>query len=121
MGYVNPASMRSTILPESNGLKVVIPAKINWFLLLFLSFWLCGWAFGEFMVSFEFFKHNTPPGAKLFTIAWLGGWTVGGGFALYTWLWQLKGEEIVTVTPTAIIKKDLSWALVVKNSLEWSM
>ena len=29
--------------------------------------------------------------------AWLGVWTVGGVFAIYAWLWQVMGKEIVTV------------------------
>jgi len=105
MAYVQPALMRSTITPEPNGIKVVIPAKRNWFILLFLSFWLCGWAVGEFTVPFEFFKNDTPSGAKLFSLAWLGAWTIGGGFAIYAWLWQIKGEEIITLTPAALLKK----------------
>jgi hypothetical protein len=30
-------------------------------------------------------------------LAWLGVWTVGGAFAIYAWLWQVMGKEIVTV------------------------
>lgn len=105
MAFVQPALMRSTVTPEPNGIKVVIPAKRNWFILLFLTFWLCGWVVGEFSVPLVLFKQNTPAGAKLFSLAWLGGWTVGGGFAIYTWLWQLKGAEIITFTPSGLLKK----------------
>jgi hypothetical protein len=105
MAYVQPASMRSTVIPEPNGIKIVIPAKRNWFILLFLSFWLCGWAVGEFTVPFEFLKNDTPSEAILFSLAWLGMWTVGGGFAIYAWLWQVKGQEIITLTPTALLIK----------------
>lgn len=30
-------------------------------------------------------------------LAWFGVWTVGGVFAIYAWLWQVLGKEIVTV------------------------
>lgn len=30
-------------------------------------------------------------------LAWLGVWTVGGVFAIYAWLWQVMGKEILTV------------------------
>ena len=30
-------------------------------------------------------------------LAWLGVWTVGGAFAIYAWLWQVMGKEILTV------------------------
>ena len=30
-------------------------------------------------------------------LTWLGVWTVGGVFAIYAWLWQMMGKEIITV------------------------
>ncbi len=39
---------------------------------------------------------------------WLSMWTLGGGFATYALLWQLRGCEVITVSPTALeIKRDL--------------
>lgn len=35
-------------------------------------------------------------------LVWLGGWTVGGGFAAYTWLWQVKGCEVITISSAAL-------------------
>jgi hypothetical protein len=34
--------------------------------------------------------------------AWLCGWTVGGVTFIFIWLWQIKGCEVITVSPTAI-------------------
>ncbi len=34
----------------------------------------------------------------LFLVAWLGGWTVGGAFAIYAWLWQVKGVEEISIS-----------------------
>jgi hypothetical protein len=105
MTYVVPEGMRSVITPDADSLIVEIPVKRNWFQLLFLSFWLCGWAAGEVMVPVSFFSGKGPPGARLFTVAWLGMWTVGGAFAIYAWLWQIAGKEIIRLTSSALIKR----------------
>ena len=90
-----------------------IPSKKNWFLILFMGFWLIGWAVGEFSVIgvlgagiIKALKNGIPDALSagtgaftgLFLIAWLGAWTVGGVFAIYTWLWQVKGKEIITIS-----------------------
>lgn len=53
---------------------------------LFLSFWLCGWAFGWISAANQLFSGGK--GAGPFLIIWLGGWTVGGVFAI-SHLWRL--------------------------------
>jgi len=41
-------------------------------------------------------------------LAWLGVWTVGGVVAIYAWLWQLMGKEIVTVHgQTFTVRRDI--------------
>jgi hypothetical protein len=49
------------------------------------------------MVTRQFLNGDAPPGGEVFMLAWLGVWTVGGAFAIYAWLWQVMGKEIVTV------------------------
>jgi len=34
--------------------------------------------------------------------AWLGGWTVGGFFAIYCWLWNVKGQETINLSTTEL-------------------
>ena len=50
----------------------------------FLAFWLCGWAFGLAAMTRSLLTGGFQP----FVIVWLGGWTVGGGFAIWT-LWNM--------------------------------
>jgi hypothetical protein len=33
----------------------------------------------------------------IFILAWLGAWTVGGALAIYLWLWNLMGRQIITM------------------------
>jgi hypothetical protein len=49
-----------------------------------------------------------PKGGALFLTGWLGAWTVGGGLAIYFWLWMIAGHEVVTLTPTLLgLRRDV--------------
>jgi hypothetical protein len=101
--FVKPPGPRHTASEHADGLSVCIPAKRNILILAFLTFWLCGWAFGEVAAATALFPtaQKEPAGAA-FLLFWLGGWTLGGAFCIYIWLWQIKGREVVTISPTAL-------------------
>lgn len=105
MPYVVPEGMRSVMTHEAGILTLTIPAKRNWFILLFLGFWICGWAVGEVMAPVSFLSGKAPTEAIIFMIAWLGMWTVGGAFAIYAWLWQVAGKEIIQVSTSSISRR----------------
>lgn len=108
MGIVPPAKPKAIIVERSNGIEVVIPARRNWFALVFLGAWLCGWAAGEIGAAASIFARDAKHGAKLFVAAWLILWTLGGGFALYAFFWSLVGRERILLTPTTLaIKREL--------------
>jgi len=100
---VKPFSARHTIDDLGDTLKITIPSKKNWFQILFMGFWLVGWAFGEVTVLGSLISGEGFGGPSLFMIAWLGGWTIGGGYALYILFWQLLGNEIIQVSNSTII------------------
>lgn len=97
MVKIRPSDSRITITDTLEGLRIVIPCSRSWFVICFLGFWICGWAVAEFMVSSQFLRGDAPPERELFMLAWFGVWTVGGLLAIYAWLWQVMGKEIVTV------------------------
>lgn len=106
MALVEPTRPRSTIRQDPDALRVVIPARRQWFALAFLTIWLCFWAAAEIgvggMMIAGLLRRNSGnlPGDLLpggFMLVWLTAWTVGGGFALFSWLWQVFGKEIVTL------------------------
>ena len=97
MAKLHPADSRITITDTSEGLRIVMPCRRSWFVICFLAFWLCGWAAAEVMVANQFVKGDSPPEGELFMLAWFGVWTVGGVVAIYAWLWQIMGKEILTV------------------------
>ncbi|WP_101759228.1 hypothetical protein [Oceanicoccus sp. KOV_DT_Chl] len=97
MAKVDVSESRSIVSNTHNGLRIEIPAKKNWFLILFLGFWLVGWLFGEISVLTILLMPKEGEAPTLFLIAWLGGWTVGGAFAIYAWAWNVFGKEVVEV------------------------
>jgi hypothetical protein len=92
------SASKSTIPNQriARGLRVTIPARRNWFILVFMLCWLGGWTFGE-VSALNQLVNGKARGASLFLLFWLGGWTVGGLWAAYTVAWMLNGEEVVFV------------------------
>lgn len=105
MATVQVPTGRATMSESPDGLLITIPAKKNWFVILFMAFWLVGWFFGEVTAIQQIIRghlpHGTnlkgglPIGVNLFLLVWLGGWTIGGAFALITWSWNFAGVEKV--------------------------
>ena len=101
---VAPARMRSTISEESGVVLVTIPARRSWFLGLFLLVWLCGWAVGELVALRELLGMGVsrrPPPVP-FLLLGLAGWTVGGALAVYGWIWNAFGREVVELDGRAL-------------------
>ncbi|RYZ16228.1 MAG: hypothetical protein EOO16_26180 [Chitinophagaceae bacterium] len=92
-----PYGGRAILQDKFTDLQIIIPAKRNWFHLIFIGCWLGGWLMGELFAigAVTGLLGGNPAG--LFILFWLGAWTVGGYFALRTFLWNLKGKEIITV------------------------
>jgi hypothetical protein len=99
--HIEPQTARFEIDNTRDGLRAVIPATRNWFIMLFLLAWLGGWAFGELSAVRELLTASakTP---TAFLSFWLVGWTIGGAFALATVLWQVAGREVITVNSTTL-------------------
>jgi len=109
MAFEEPGKPRCTVEEKPDGLTINIPSKKRWFLVVFLSFWLCGWAVGEVFVAgvlYGLFGGHAPGedpesavsiGVLVFMLAWLGIWTTAGVFGIYAWLWNIAGRQVVTV------------------------
>lgn len=94
MDFVQPSKPRFLIDENAEGLRVVLPARRNWFVIVFVLCWLGGWAFGEGF-ALNTLLHGKAGGGALFLFFWLCAWTVGGILAAYSVGWMLKGQEIV--------------------------
>lgn len=85
-----------------------MPGRRSWFVIGFLGFWICGWAVAEVMVPMQVFQGDAPPEGESFMLAWFVVWTIGGLLAIYAWLWQVIGKEIVTVQEqTVTTRRDI--------------
>ena len=92
-----PYKGRATIQDNFADLQIIIPAKRNWFVVIFIAAWLGGWLMGEVFALGEVTGLLQGNPASLFILFWLVAWTVGGFFVFRTLLWNLTGKEIITV------------------------
>ena len=111
-----PAKPRYQSEHTGSSIRFTIPSKKNWFLILFLGFWLCGWAVGEIAVLgtigseiIQIISGQETTGEFIVSLAgsgflliWVTVWTVGGAYAIYTWLWNISGKEILEISATSI-------------------
>lgn len=102
MARVAVPAAKASVFDSPEGLVINIPSTKRWPLILFMGFWLCGWAIGESFAIRELATGKMPLAGKLFLVGWLGAWTVGGGFAIFFWMWNLAGHEVVSLTPTSL-------------------
>src|SRR5690242_11380751 len=84
---------------------IVAPAGRNWFVLLFLGFWLTMWTMGGFaaMVAVTSNTADAP-----FLLVWFAAWACGWVFAASTVGWQLAGRTLVSVNGGALVYR---WAM----------
>ncbi len=85
---------------KRDGTKTIIeiPTKKNYFILLFLPAWLGGWFFGFESAGTQIFSDLSSGITNGFLIFWLSGWTIGGGFAIFSFLWNAFGKETIIST-----------------------
>ena len=108
MTLVAPAPPRSVVSDEPGALRIEIPVKRNAFGTIFLTFWLGGWACGEYFAANQIVRTKTPF-SNLFLLFWLGMWTAFGVFAIWSWAWMLAGREIVRLGNGVLaIRKDIA-------------
>ncbi len=93
----SPLPSRVMITEMSDCLRLVIPYSRSWFVIGFLGFWLCAWVVAEVLIPLRFLEGEAPSGGWSLMIVWFVVWTVAGVLAVYAWLWQVMGKEIVTV------------------------
>jgi len=102
MATVALLAAKASVFDSPEGLVINIPTTKRWPVILFMGFWLCGWVVGESFAIRQLTTSKMPSAARLFLVPWLGAWTVGGCLAIYFWLWNLAGHEVVSLTPTSL-------------------
>jgi hypothetical protein len=77
----------------SFGEQIRVPARLQFFPLIFLPFWLLIWTFAGIAALVEFLR--TGEG---FLALWLVFWAAGWLFAAGSLCWMISGAEIIRVT-----------------------
>lgn len=95
--YVTPARPRHRIERRDGAERIVIPARRNWFAILFLPLWLMGWTIGGGAAIAQLAGGDLHGQERAFLAVWLCGWIVGWLFAAGTLAWQFVGAERIAV------------------------
>lgn len=101
--YVEPQPTRF-LQERIDGLEQIrIPMRRNWFILLFVGFWICGWTVGGIAAIYQ-----VSQDFDWFFVFWLGGWALGWVFAAATICSQVAGSEIIRVVGKTLIRASAS-------------
>ena len=88
---------RAVVKQYSEGVEVIIPARKSLLVNFVLMLWMAGWAYGEVSILSKLVNASgQPPDAIL--VFWIVGWTLGGLFAVFMWLWNNRGREIIRIS-----------------------
>jgi hypothetical protein len=98
---VKPGRGRPRIETFGFDTRVIVPAKRNIFIIVFLLIWLGGWFFGETSVIGELLTGKSDS-AGIFMLIWLCGWTLGGAIVLGIVAWNLAGKEVITFSNNSL-------------------
>jgi hypothetical protein len=109
---VQPFPSRYTANDLGDSLVITLPARRDWVTIVFLGIWSLVWLGVEVTVLSVVVGSLLRGGPGLaaaeiaaaapFAVLWLSIWTFGGLFALYTWLWQVTGREVIEVSREGI-------------------
>ncbi len=98
--------MRATIEGGPDGLQIVIPAKRNPIVLVFLGVWLAGWLMG---VVDAVGRVGRDLASDPLLLVWLVLWALAGSVAAYTWLWMAIGKERILMGATTLsLRRDVA-------------
>jgi hypothetical protein len=101
MPVVTPLAAQHVVRDNIDSLQITIPSRKQWPIILVLPVWLMGWALGEATVG-GMLLLSLFSGPSLFMLVWFVAWTLGGGWAIYTLLWQIAGKEVVDINSQLI-------------------
>ncbi|MBX3580953.1 MAG: hypothetical protein KF810_03535 [Rhizobiaceae bacterium] len=96
--------LRISVRQTTDGLGIHIPPSRQVAPILFIIFWLCGWAVGEYFAIGELASSGFGfPG--IFILVWLIPWTLAGAGCVWVILWQLFGTENLYFTAGALVRE----------------
>jgi hypothetical protein len=94
---VAPPPTGSRIQELGDRLIVSFRPRRQWGGLVFLSFWLVGWTIGGIAAFTQLAVGSW--GVRMVMLLWLCGWAFGEGAVVLAIAWELRGRELLIVTP----------------------
>jgi hypothetical protein len=94
---------RINIEKESNGITVRIKPKKNWFALLYIPFILAVWTFAGVLLINAVLKGQETGHAII--LLWLGFWLMIEAIIIFAFLWNVWGEEIISIRDARFTRK----------------
>ena len=91
---------RASVEQLVDGVRYTLPPRRNVVGLLFVPLWLAGWGF-HVVTTFRLLPDNDA-GSLVGILVWNAMWTLVGCWAVYAWLAQIVGKEIVTQSRTTL-------------------
>jgi hypothetical protein len=98
LNYEEKGAGKANFSYHAGDFIITVPPARNVGDLLFVSVWLVIWASLEVLVTRQLLGYSEiiPNAASNAVLAiFLIGWTMGGGFQIYSFVWNLFGQEIV--------------------------
>jgi len=109
--FEQPAPTRSAILEEPGALRIRIPLRRTFLVILFLPVWLAGWSYGGWETGHRLFRQF-----DWFSFFWMGGWVLGECWAIYWFLRTVTGWDLLNAFAECLAVKKTTLGLgVTKN------
>lgn len=97
-----PYTGRAKIYRNGDTIEITVPSRKRWFWIIFVTALLGFWVTGESSALLKMFDESTDSTVISFFTFWSVGWTLGGLAAIFSLLWFMAGEEIITVDKEAL-------------------
>lgn len=111
---------RAKIEHIGNDLIIEVPSKKNWFVLIFATFWLGGWAFGLLTALGFLSGASGPSGTSFFMLFWVCAWSVAGAFIITMLLWGYFGKERLAIKHNGVTFEKTVFGIGLKNQLDYN-
>lgn len=101
MAKANSNKRRAIVRQHTEGIEVIILARKSRLVNFVLVLWMMGWVFGEVAIFNKLISIGDKS-ADAILVFWIGGWTLGGLLAVFLWLWNIKGREVIRISDSEL-------------------
>jgi hypothetical protein len=96
----------------SNGIEITIPTKVSPLIFVLSGIGTIVWTIGESIgiwTTITFLNIHDLSNGEILLLILVAIWTIIGVYNVHTWLWYLKGKEIIVLTPSKLAIKKNIW------------